>query len=159
MKTLAAILMACAFVFAACGHDHDGNDNHSHNGACGEDGHGHSHDGPRHLIGEKKYDDGYYVGLAHIGSIVAGKEVMFEVLVKKDGNDVKDAIALIWLVDKDGNELTRRVDGKWMPDENLYDTHLMLPKDLPEGTKVMVEVRHGGKKMAEAHGIKGHDHD
>lgn len=155
-----AVLLA--LTFAACGgHDHDGNDAHNHGN---EDDHGHDHDhddhsGPKHSMGGHDLDGGYRVEVMHIGDIEAGKEVIFEIVVKKDGNAVKDASVTCWIGGEDGKEVSSIATAEWMGDENLYDGHLDMPGTMPEDAHLWVRIRHDGKDMRQEFEAKGHDHD
>ncbi|MBZ0136796.1 MAG: hypothetical protein K8I27_10525 [Planctomycetes bacterium] len=156
-------LMCALFVvlvFAACGgHDHDGNGEHNHGN---DDNHGHDHDdhsGEKHPIGQVDLSDGYRLEIAHIGPAEASKEVIFEIVVKKDGTAIKDASVTIWVGDESGTEATPAEEVKWSSDENLYDGHLMMPKTMPEDAHLWVRIRHDGKDMKKEFELKDHDHE
>ena len=159
MKLLNLCLVALLTLsVAACGHDHS-NNTHTHDGdghSHGEDGH--SHEGTRHPMGQIDLGDGYRLEIAHIGGFKPGKEVVCEIVVKKDGKEIKDA-NVTCQVKTDSADVTMAIKAEWSSDENLYDGHIDLPDELPEDSHLVVRVRHDGKDMNHEFELKDHDHD
>jgi hypothetical protein len=144
MRLLLTLLLTLAI--AACGHSHDDN-GHSHdNGRKGAHG-AHDHHGEAHHIGHAELEDGYHIGAARVGELEAGKEGVFEIHVRKDGQDVANATVVAWLTDAEGKDVTRRPQGEFMSDENLYDVHVMLPPEMTAGMILRVRVLHAGKEL------------
>lgn len=153
------LVVLLAVVVAACGHDHNGND-HSHSNEDDHDEHGHSHEGIRHAMGQVDLGDGYRLEVTHIGDVEAGKEAMFEVVVKKDGNTIKDANVTCQVIREDGSDVTVSASADWVEAEGLYDGHIKMPAALPEDAHLKVRVRHNdGFDKEHRFLLKGHDHE
>ncbi|MCA8917770.1 MAG: hypothetical protein KDB68_17005 [Planctomycetes bacterium] len=125
------------------GHDHDGHD------------HGDAHDGEQHDLGHRM-KDGIHYGVTQIGDVEGGKEGIFEVHVMKDKDHLSDAQVSVWIGDKDGKELEERSAGEWRADEDCFDCHVRVPKDMPEGTKLFVLIRKGDLEIKDSFEL-GHD--
>jgi hypothetical protein len=141
-RSLMTLLATLVLTLAACGkHDHE--DGHTHDNGKSGTSHGHSHEhGKEHPLGQMDLEGGYHVGASRMGDLHAGQEAMFEIHVKKDGKAIGDASVTAWLGDADGKELTRPANCTWMTGEDLYDAHIMLPAEWPEGTRLWVRIRH-----------------
>jgi hypothetical protein len=155
MKYMLSVLAVMLLAIAGCGHDHDDNGGHSHDG----DDHHHTHEGTRHGMGSQDLGDGYHVQAAHVGKVEAGKEGVFEIVVKLNDEGIKDASVIAWIGDKDGKELIAPEQVAWSNDEKLYDGHLHMPDTLPEGARLWVKVRHKGHEKSCHFSLEGHDHD
>lgn len=145
MATMA--LIAAAGLFAACGQGHDhGNGNGAHNHAGGS-GHGDNHAGEKHALGEIDLGGGIKAVATQVGDPVAGKEMIVEVNLTKDGKSYTNAEIEGYVGDESGKELGAPAKGEWMADEKLYDVHVELPKNLPAKMWFWVRVRDGGKEL------------
>ena len=91
-----------------------------------------------------------------IGDVEGGKEGIFEVHVMKDKDHLSDAQVSVWIGDKDGKELEERSAGEWRADEDCFDCHVRVPKDMPEGTKLFVLIRKGDLEIKDSFEL-GHD--
>ena len=146
-KFLVVMLVAVScLAIAACGGGENGahnEDNHAEDGHD-HDGHGHgdSHAGEQHDLGHRE-KDGISYGVIQIGDADAGEEGVFEVHVMKDKNPITDAQVSVWIGDKDGKELEERAAGEWREDEDSFDCHVRIPKEMPEGAKLFVLIRKG----------------
>lgn len=158
MKRFLFVMMTviAGVMFAACGGH--GNDNHANEDGHENDGHGHSHEGVEHVMGTKDAGD-YKVIVKHIGNVEKGAEVVFEIMVKKDGKDIKDAKVTIRVGQEGGEDLTPSKEAAWSDGESVYDGHLMMPKELPEGAHVYVKLSHDGNDHEVEFELEGHDHD
>lgn len=151
MKRLIAALtmIAAAGLFAACGggdnHAH-ANDGHSHGNESGH-GHGDHHDGEEHALGDIDLGGGIKAACTQIGDPVAGKELIVEVKLTKDGKDMTGAEIEGYIGDEAGKELGAASKGEWMADEKLYDVHGEMPKTMPDKMWFWVRVRDGGKEL------------
>lgn len=131
-----------AFLVIACGHEHS-NNTHTHDG----DGHSHdgddehSHTGERESLGKADYGDGYSIEVTIVGHAEAGKEIVFEVVVTKDGKPVTDAGVTCQVTDDDGNEYTASLKAEWDSSDKFYDVHLTLAESLPKDFHLEVRLR------------------
>lgn len=144
MKLFSAL--ACTlvmFMFAACGHDHGNGDNHGHGNAGNHshDGQGHDHhDGEKHELGH--HEEGiWHVGAHMLGDLVAGKEAVFEVHVKKEGKLFKTASVEGWVGDDKGAKLSAVKKAEWVEAEQVYDCHVNAPATVPANAHFWVRLR------------------
>lgn len=138
--------IAC-FALAACGGANSANGNGGSNSAHHNSAGGHSHEGEEHDLG-KKSADGYDIEATQIGDPEAGGELVFEIKVMKDGKPASDAKVACWIGDKDSKELAPRGTGAWAAEEEGFDCHTKLPKDLAGATKFCLEIRDGDKEVS-----------
>jgi hypothetical protein len=156
-RLMLAMLFAATLLVAACSqdHDHDDKDGHSHdNGHSHSNGHSHDH-GEEHALGHVSLDGGYHVGASRMGDLESGKEGVFEIHVSKDDKDVSDANVTAWLGGEDGGHTTRPANCNWMSSEDVYDAHIMIPAELPAGTKLWVRIRHNDADLTTSFSLTG----
>lgn len=157
----ALAFVVVAVLFVGCGHEHS-NNTHTHDGKGDhphdDSGCGHDHSGEKHPMGQVDVGDGYRLEVAHIGPFKGGNEVICEIVVKKDGKEIKDA-DVTCQVKTETDDVTMAVGAAWSNDENLYDGHIDLPDTLPEGSHLVVRVRHDGKDLSHEFELEGHDHE
>lgn len=137
-----ALMLVAALALAACGDNHANNNGHANDDHKEGDGHG-DHHGEAVALGTHEFEGGWLVEVGQIGHCEAGKEAIFEVTVKKDGQVQKDARVTGWIGDDTGTELSMIARGEWMEKEGLSDLHVLAPKELPAEPSLWVRVRHG----------------
>ena len=151
MKRLSFLIMialAC-LALAGCGGGNNatagGNSGGGSANSDGESG-GHNHAGEEHDLG-KKSDGGFDVEVTQIGDPKAGAELVFEVKVLKDGKASGDINITASITDKDGKGGTAPKGGEWVEEEQGYDCHCMMPKELKGGEMIWIDVNHGEAKV------------
>jgi hypothetical protein len=145
-KTLPCLILA--LTLAACG----GGNAPANNAPAHEHPSG-------HVAGQFDLGDGWFMQASHDGSIEAGTEVLFEIVMKKDGEPAPDAVVRIHVADKDGKELTDKAQAKWDADKKLYTCRLKLPPAVPADASMTFEADVNGKSFKRSVAITGHQHD
>lgn len=147
-RWMVLLALASALMFAGCGGGNTANTagGGGGNNSAGGHGHGDEHEGDAFDLGDRE-KDGLKYEVVQIGELKPGAEGVFEFRLKKDDKAITDASVTAWIGDKDGKELTPRAAGAWRADENCYDCHLALPKDLPADAKFWISVKQGGKEI------------
>ncbi|MCB9932083.1 MAG: hypothetical protein H6841_01535 [Planctomycetes bacterium] len=147
-RWIVLLALSAAMMFAGCGGGNTANAGGSGNtgNSAGGHGHGDEHTGEGHDLGDRE-KDGFKYEVVQIGDLKPGAEGIFEFRLKKDDKAITDATVTTWIGDKDGKELTPRANGAWMADENCYDCHMDIPKDLPADARFWVTVKQGGSEI------------
>lgn len=107
-------------------HDHKDGDDHDH-----KDGHGH---GPKTELGSQSAG-GMTIVAAREGDVTAGKEATFDITVT--GGAGKPAAVRAWVGTQDGKG---SIKGKAEAEGDGWHVHAEVPKPLPAGSKLWVEV-------------------
>jgi hypothetical protein len=145
MKTFPILILALAL--AACG------------GGNEPTGNAPAHEHPSgHVLGQFDLGDGWFMQASHEGSITAGSEIDFEVVVKKDGEPAAGAQVRIYATDGDGNPLMEKTEASWQPGKKLYTARVKLPGELPRETSMTFEADVNGKSFKKSVSITGHQH-
>lgn len=110
---------------AAGGHDHKDGDDHDH-----KDGHGH---GPKTELGSQSAG-GMTITAAREGEVAAGAEATFDIGVT---GGAKPAAVRVWVGTQDGKG---SIKGKAEAEGDGWHAHAEVPKPLPAGSKLWVEV-------------------
>lgn len=124
-------------------HDHVEGDEHEHEG-----GDEHDH-GPLKELGEKSAD-GLTISASRQGDIVAGDDAPVDVSVKGAAKPIAAVRLWIGLRDAKGS-----VKAKAELEKDNWHSHVEVPKPLPAGSELWVEVEaEGGKKTAVAFALQ-----
>jgi hypothetical protein len=146
MRTLAVLLLGAAL--SACGSGNEPTPNAP------------AHEHPTgHVLGQFDLGDGWFMQASHEGSIRAGAEIDFEVVVKKDGEPAADAKVRIYAADGDGKPLMEKTAANWQAGKKLYTARVKLPDELPGGTSMTFEADADGKSFKKSVSVTGHQHD
>jgi hypothetical protein len=114
------------------GHNHKAGDNHDHKGGDDhKDDHGH---GPTTELGSQSAG-GMTITAAREGGITAGGEASFDITVTGGGD--KPAAVRAWVGAQDGKG---SIKGKAEAEGDGWHAHAEVPKPLPAGSKLWVEV-------------------
>jgi len=108
------------------GHDHKDGDDHDH-----KDGHGH---GPKTELGNQSAG-GMTIAAAREGDVTPGGEATFDINVT--GGAGKPAAVRVWVGTQDGKG---SIKGKAEAEGGGWHAHAEVPKPLPAGSKLWVEV-------------------
>lgn len=108
------------------GHDHKDGDDHDH-----KDGHGH---GPKTELGSQSAG-GMTIVAAREGGVTPGGEATFDIGVS--GGAGKPAAVRVWIGTQDGKG---SIKGKAEAEGDGWHAHTEVPKPLPAGSKLWVEV-------------------
>ncbi|MBX3384626.1 MAG: hypothetical protein KF864_14070 [Phycisphaeraceae bacterium] len=111
---------------AGDGHDHKDGDDHDH-----RDGHGH---GPRTELGSQSAG-GMTIVAAREGGVTPGGEATFDIAVT--GGAGRPAAVRVWVGTQDGKG---SIKGKAEAEGDGWHAHAEVPKPLPAGSKLWVEV-------------------
>ncbi len=111
---------------AGDGHDHKDGDDHDH-----KDGHGH---GPKTELGSQSAG-GMTIVAAREGGVTPGGEATFDISVT--GGAGKPAAVRVWVGTQDGKG---SIKGKAEAEGDGWHAHAEVPKPLPGGSKLWVEV-------------------
>ena len=143
-------VFAAALMFAGCGGGNTANTGGGGNTGNSAGGHGHGHgdehEGDAFDLGDRE-KDGFKYEVVQIGDLKPGAEGVFEFRLTKDDKAITDVTVTAWIGDKDGKELTPRAAAVWSSDENCFDCHTALPKDLPADAKFWVSVKQGSSEI------------
>jgi len=107
-------------------HDHKDGDDHDH-----KDGHGH---GPKTELGTQSAG-GMTIAAAREGDVTPGGEATFDISVS--GGSGKPAAVRVWVGAQDGKG---SIKGKAEAEGDGWHAHADVPKPLPAGSKLWVEV-------------------
>jgi hypothetical protein len=110
----------------ADGHDHKDGDGHDH-----KDGHGH---GPKTELGSQSAG-GMTIVAAREGDVTPGGDATFDISVT--GGAGKPAAVRVWVGTQDGKG---SIKGKAEAEGDGWHAHAEVPKPLPAGSKLWVEV-------------------
>ena len=110
----------------ADGHDHKDGDGHDH-----KDGHGH---GPKTELGSQSAG-GMTIVAAREGDVTPGGDATFDIGVT--GGAGKPAAVRVWVGTQDGKG---SIKGKAEAEGDGWHAHAEVPKPLPAGSKLWVEV-------------------
>lgn len=117
------------------GHDHAAGDGHDHDDADGHDhdhGDGHDH-GPVTQLGEQSAG-GFTIKASRDGGVTPGSDAPVDVRVT---GQAKVAAVRLWIGTQDAKG---SVKAKAELEKDNWHTHVEIPKPLPEGTKLWVEI-------------------
>jgi hypothetical protein len=112
----------------ADGHDHKDGDGHDHDH---KDGHGH---GPKTELGSQSAG-GMTIVAAREGDVTPGGDATFDISVT--GGAGKPAAVRVWVGTQDGKG---SIKGKAEAEGDGWHAHAEVPKPLPAGSKLWVEV-------------------
>lgn len=113
------------------GHDHDGHDHDGHDHAAG-DGHGH---GPETKLGEQ-VAGGFTVSAVRDGAVTPGSDAPVDVTATGAAGAKVNAVRL-WIGTQDAKG---SVKAKAASEGARWHAHVEIPKPLPEGSKLWVEL-------------------
>ncbi len=119
---------------AGDGHDHKSGDGHDHKDGDDHDHkHGHGH-GPKTELGTQSAG-GMTIAAAREGDVTPGGEATFDITVS--GGTGKPAAVRVWVGSQDGKG---SIKGKAEAEGDGWHAHAEVPKPLPAGSKLWVEV-------------------
>lgn len=118
--------------------------------ALAEDGHQHGMDAI-HKLGRKKIGD-YTVSVILIGEAEAGAKVKFDIKLIDANADPK--ALRVWIGTEDAKDDTKTALVKG---EKTYAVEVTVPKPLPAGAKIWVEVETDAGKAKGSYEMESHD--